>query len=136
MKSIFSSELGYVAKAMDLRLIRQNVVAGNLANVENPSYKARRFNFEQALQRSLQADEHSGLTLTSEKHLPAPGSLDSVSGELGKENEVRVVQGEDSVDLDKEMAIQAKNTMLYNVLAAVLQKDFSMIGEVISRGGE
>jgi flagellar basal-body rod protein FlgB len=46
------------------------------------------------------------------------------------------VQGVDNVDLDKEMAAMAKNNLLYNTLATVMQKNFTGLKQVIADGGK
>ena len=47
----------------------------------------------------------------------------------------RVIHGEDAVNMDKEMAIMAKNTLSYNALTTVLQKGFEGVKNVIADGG-
>lgn len=42
MKSMFNMQMGLVGKVMDMQLQRQNVIAGNIANVETPNYKPQR----------------------------------------------------------------------------------------------
>jgi len=135
MKSIFASHIELANQVMDLRLQRQNVVSGNLANIGNPEYKARRFEFEEKLQQALGQGGHSSMTTTDPDHMPQVGSV-SAEAELGRELEIRVVQGEDGVDLDTEMAVQAKNSLNYSVLALILQKSFNGMAETITKGGQ
>ena len=47
----------------------------------------------------------------------------------------RVIHGDDNVDLDKEMAVMAKNTLRYNTLTTVLKKSFDGLRDVINDGG-
>jgi flagellar basal-body rod protein FlgB len=135
MKTLFAEHIHLVSQVMDLQAKRQNVVAGNLANIDNPHYKARRFHFEEDLQRALELDASGQMNRTDKKHLPETFDARSAAGRLGKELEIRVVEGEDSVDLDQEMAIQAKNAMRYKILAKVLQKGFSGLSDTISKAG-
>jgi flagellar basal-body rod protein FlgB len=134
MKHLFPEHMELTARVMDLRLKRQNVVMANLANLQTPGYKARRLEFEQELQAALRQGS-ARLTRTSAQHMPVgfePGSFDP---SLLREVSPRVVQGHDSVDLDKEMALLAKNTLLYNALATVMQKGFDGMSKVITEGG-
>jgi flagellar basal-body rod protein FlgB len=135
MKGLFADHIDLSAQVMQLRQKRQNVVAGNLANIGNPNYKARRFEFEEQLQQALQTGLGGRLTKTDPEHLPTGLDQARVKGDLSQETEFRVIQGEDAVDLDKEMAVQAENSLLYNVLAKVLQKSFSGLSETITKGG-
>lgn len=135
MKTLFAEHMHLVSRVMDLQAKRQNVVAGNLANIDNPHYKARRFRFEEDLQRALSLDASGPMDRTDEKHLPESFDAQPSKGRLDKELEIRVVEGEDSVDLDEEMAIQAKNAMRYKILAKVLQKGFSGLSDTIAKAG-
>ena len=38
MKSLFSSQIGLVGTVMNMQLDRQNIIAGNLANIDTPNY--------------------------------------------------------------------------------------------------
>jgi flagellar basal-body rod protein FlgB len=133
MKGLFEEHLGLVQKVMDLRLIRQNIVASNIANIENPNYKARRIDFEEKLQEALNLKDSGRITRTNKKHLP--NSI-TIWPDFHKELEIRVIQGEDSVNLDKEMAIQAKNVIAYNTLSTIMKKEFEMLSQVITEGGK
>ncbi len=133
MRGIFEEPIYLIQKVMDLRLIRQNIVASNLANIENPNYKARRIKFEDKLQEALNLQESGRLTRTNKRHLP---NSFSIYPDLQKELEIRVVQGEDAVNLDKEMAIQAKNVLAYSTLSTIMREEFEMLSETITEGGK
>jgi len=133
MKGLFEEPIDLMKEVMDLRLIRQNIVASNLANIENPHYKARRIDFEEKLQEALQIKETGRLARTNPKHMP---NKMTATPDFYKELEIRVVEGEDGVDLDKEMAIQAKNLLAYNTLTTLMRKEFDMLNQVITEGGK
>lgn len=136
MKSLFSSHIHLQAKVLDMRLERQNVVAGNLANIKTPGYKARSLEFEEDLQRALGLDARGKMTRTNADHMPAKFDPKKFSADFIKDLKPRVVQGEDAVDLDKEMTTMAKNTLLYNTVVTTLQKNFEGLKTVISEGGK
>jgi flagellar basal-body rod protein FlgB len=136
MKGLFGNHMDLTAQVMQLRQERQNVVAGNLANIGNPHYKARRLAFEDQLQQAVEAEGSAAMTRTDPEHFPAALDPSRDAGELQQELEFQVIQGEDAVDLDKEMAIQAENALQYNVLAKVLQKSFEGLSETITKGGQ
>lgn len=121
---------------MDLRLERQNVVMSNLANQDIPAFKARRLEFEKELQAALGDNEHGRMTRTSAGHLPTTFSPAGFEGNLEMGWKPRVVAGLDSVDMDKEMSIMAKNTLMYNALTEITKKDFEGLQKVITEGGK
>ncbi|WP_300158326.1 flagellar basal body rod protein FlgB [Solidesulfovibrio sp.] len=136
MKTMFSSNIGLLGKVMDLHLDRQNVVMTNLANQDVPSFKARRLEFEKELQAALNTDDRGKMTRTEAGHLPAVFNAAGFQGNLEMGWKPRVVAGLDSVDMDKEMSIMAKNTLMYNALADITKKDFEGLQKVIMDGGK
>jgi flagellar basal-body rod protein FlgB len=136
MKSLFDTNIHLTGKVLDLRLQRQNVVMSNLANITTPNYKARRLEFEADLQAALNRDARGKITRTDEGHMPSTFAADGFRGDLVKGFKHRIIHGEDNVDLDKEMAVMAKNTLMYNALGTVMQKQFEGLTTVISEGAK
>ena len=136
MKGLFGSHINLTAKVMDIRLERQNLVMGNIANVNTPDYKARRIEFEGKLQQALNQDAHGKMTRTQADHLPAVFNPEGFQGDNMQNFKARHVYGADSVDLDKEMAVMTKNGMMYNALASVIKKNFAGMQKVVQDGGK
>jgi flagellar basal-body rod protein FlgB len=135
MKSLFGDHIHITGKVMDLRLMRQNVVMSNLANIETPNYKSRRLEFEKDLQSAVGLDAKGKMARTNEEHIPTVFDADTFSPDLIKGFKHRVIHGEDNVDLDKEMTKMAKNTLMYNALTTVLKKKFEGLRTTITEGG-
>lgn len=136
MKGLFEQHFGVVEKVMDLRLQRQNVVMSNIANVNTPRYKARKLEFEEDLQKAMQLDQKGKMTRTDAKHLPTEFDVNGFQGKGLADWKPRYVYGEDTVDLDKEMANMAKNSMMYNALTDIISKNFNGLQTVIQEGGK
>ncbi|XXJ20464.1 flagellar basal body rod protein FlgB [Desulfovibrio caledoniensis] len=136
MRGLFEHHLNLTAKVMDLRLQRQNIVTGNIANVNTPGYRARRLEFENQLQAALNQDGLGKLTRTKQDHLPATFDPDGFKGEGLDNFRAREVWGQDEVSLEKEMATNTKNTMMYNALASVIKKSFDGMTKVIQEGSK
>lgn len=124
------------AKVMDLQLERQNLVMANLANIATPNYRPREIAFEKELQRALNQDAHGRMTRTDQGHMPAVFDPNSFEGHAGKVFKPRYVYGEDSVNLDKEMASMSKNTLQYNTLTTIMQRHFTGVNKVITEGSK
>ena len=124
MKTLFSNNIGLLGKVMDLHLERQNLVMSNLANLDVPAYKARSLNFEKELQAALNTDDKGKMTRTSGSHLPTVFNAAGFEGDLEMGWKPRVVQGLDSVNMEQEMSVMAKNPLMYNALADLTKKDF------------
>ena len=134
MKSLFNMQVGLVGKVMDMQLQRQNVIAGNIANVETPNYKPRELSFEKELQSALSLDSRGEMTRTEGAHMPTNFSPDSFGPEWDKAAKPRVVHGEDRVNIDKEMAKHAKNQLQYTALTQVMTKSFEGLNTIIQDG--
>jgi flagellar basal-body rod protein FlgB len=135
MKNLFGSHIQLTGKVLDIRLLRQNVVMSNLANIKTPDYKARRLEFEEDLQSALNLDAKGKMTRTSEKHVPTVFDAQSFGPDLEKDIiKTRIIHGEDNVDMDKEMSRMAKNTLMYNALTTVLHKNFQGLTSIIQEG--
>jgi len=136
MKGLFEEHMNVVEKVLDLRLQRQNVVMANIANVGTPSYKPRKLLFEEDLQAAMHMDARGKMVRTNESHLPSEFDVNGFQGKGLTEYKPRTVYGEDTVDLDKEMAAMAKNSMMYNALTDILAKNFTGLQTVIADGGK
>ncbi|MDR3640742.1 MAG: flagellar basal body rod protein FlgB [Humidesulfovibrio sp.] len=136
MRGLFEEHLNVVAKVLDLRLQRQNVVMANIANISTPNYKARSLAFEDELQDAMNQDGKGQMARTDPRHLPTTFDVDGFQGKGATEFKPRMIYGNDSVDLDKEMSTMAKNTLMYNALSDIEAKDFAGLQTVIQEGGK
>ncbi|GFK93745.1 Flagellar basal body rod protein FlgB [Fundidesulfovibrio magnetotacticus] len=137
MPDIYGANTDLIAKVMDLRIERQNLVMSNLANMNIPGYKARSIDFEGALQDAVGTQEmKTAVTRTNAAHVPGPYDVNGYQADVVKEFKPRTIYGADAVDLDKEMAAMAKNSLMYNSLTTVMQKGFEGIQKVIMDGGK
>ena len=136
MKGLFPEHIQLTSKVLDMRLQRQNVVMSNLANLSTPEYKARRLVFEEDLQKALSLDAQGKMTRTASGHMPSVFQPEKFGASWSEAWHPREVKGEDQVDLDKEMSILAKNTLMYNALSTVIKKNFEELKSVIQEGNK
>jgi flagellar basal-body rod protein FlgB len=136
MKTMFSPNMGLLEKTLDLHLERQNVVMSNLANQDVSGYKARRLDFEKALQAAVGDSDQGKVTRTNAEHMPTPLATANFQGDLTMGWKPRVVAGLDSVNMETEMSIMAKNTLMYNALTDVAKNDFASLQRIITDGGK
>jgi flagellar basal-body rod protein FlgB len=134
MKSLFQPHVNLVGKVMDLQLQRQNVVSSNIANVKTTGYRPLELNFEKELQSALALDMRGKLNRTHERHLPAVFYPELFEGDLREKFKPRVIHGEDRVNLDKEMAKMAKNSLQYTALSQIIKNSFEGLRNIITEG--
>jgi flagellar basal-body rod protein FlgB len=134
MKSLFSADIGLMSKVLDMQLQRQNLVASNLANLKTPGYKARKLMFEDELQSALGLDARGRMSRTQPGHMPSVFDVDTFSPDFAKAFKPRLVHGEDSVNMDKEMATMAKTNLHYSALTTVIRSRFEGLKSIITEG--
>jgi len=137
MQDLYGQNAALIGKVMDLRLERQNLVMANLANINIPGYKARTLEFEKELQQAVGSPEmRANMTRTQSSHVPGTYDPDTYQGDVLKEFKPRTIYGADAVDLDKEMSVMSKNSLMYNALSTLMQKNFEGIKTAITEGSK
>lgn len=116
MKSDFTIDI--LAKAMSMRLKRHGSIAGNIANAETPGYRPQQIAFEDQLQEAVKSGSADRVHKTNAKVL----TIDDVTPR----------QDGNSVDLDRQMAGLAENSLMYNAAAEFMARKMRMIKSVIS----
>ncbi|HEY0705633.1 MAG TPA: flagellar basal body rod protein FlgB [Polyangia bacterium] len=137
---IFDATLGRLERALDVRLVRHNVLAGNLANVDTPGYKPKDVDFN----AEMAAASPTGEAGTSATAATAHGHLRTTvgSGIGGAAGDVTIREGAgesalldgNQVDLDRTMADLATNGMQYGAGARVASKKLAILRYVASDG--
>ncbi len=131
-------------KALDASWARNSAISENIANVDTPGYKRKDINFEDYFKSALNKQKIAGFVSDSKQAVVSETSdEESVSNDTLKNlNFVSQTQYQDTtmrmdgnnVDIDSEMAELAKNQILYNAYASLLNKDFSMMRSAIREG--
>jgi len=127
--------LSILEKALDGASLRQKVIANNLANVDTPGYKAMEVTFEEQLARACRTNRVGEQLRTSH-----PRHLQINSEENGGEPRITVLEGSvirndrNNVDIDREMARLAKNTIYYDTVAQIMNNEFRLLRMAISEG--
>ncbi|HCX32938.1 MAG TPA: flagellar basal body rod protein FlgB [Rhodocyclaceae bacterium] len=105
--------LQFHAQALALRAQRQQLLASNIANADTPHYKARDFDFRQALANAQgTGSAPPALARSAPAHLPGKGPEAPVAAMLYRTERQGSVDG-NTVDLDVERAAFAENAIHY-----------------------
>ena len=116
-----------VKVALDASVLKQKVIANNIANANTEGFRPQRVSFESYLtniehNRSPQMDELASAQLDEVKH-----AIDS--GEVIEQSSAS------KVELDVEMSEMAENVIRYRALLEGLSKRGSIISMAISQQG-
>jgi flagellar basal-body rod protein FlgB len=99
--------------ALDLRAQRTEVLSSNIANADTPNYKARDFDFAQALRNALGGSQaKAAVARTDARHLAGHAAFDLP---VALEYRVPVQPSIDgnTVELDRELAQFSDNALRY-----------------------
>lgn len=138
---LFDTTLQRLQSSLDIRLERQNVLSGNLANLDTPGYMPRDLDFTQALAAAetprggpeqpaaVSAPPQEGFIA-----LDSAGPLTSAPGSFVKVTEGRGGLDGNGVDLDKTMVELSRNALVYGAAARAAGKKLAILRYVATDG--
>jgi flagellar basal-body rod protein FlgB len=134
MRLFDGTKIPVLNRALDAYALRQRVIAGNLANITTPGYKAQSVKFEEELSGALQSGSIPGMT-TDPRHMPIGGQAATATPvvqtpPVGEQADA-LASGVNNVDLDQEMAELAKNQLRFRFAARLIGDTFRGIQKSI-----
>lgn len=139
---LFDSTLNALERALDVRLARQNVIAGNVANIDTPGFHPRELDFAKAME---------AVAVSSPVDVPRPADAPSVEGHIsvgttharGLSAEQLVSSSSytregsldgNGVDLDTMMVELSRNGLMYGAAARAAGKKLAILRYVATDG--
>jgi len=122
---LYGPTIPLLAKVLDLRAQRHNMISSNIANADTPGYKAGEVRFEDELQKLFPAKNRLSLATNDPRHMPQAGAdfsdiKPTVTTETGS---VQRIDG-NTVDLDREVVEMSKNQLMYGAITQIIRKKF------------
>lgn len=131
----FDNNTQLLAKVLDLRARKAQVISSNIANAETPGFSPSRLTFEEDLAVALENQAGARLTTSHNAHIPlGPGNFHSINGKVVIESGRSEFGDNNGVNVDQEMLALSENALLYETTAQLLKKKMSLIKHVISGG--
>ncbi len=131
----FGKNLDIMKRAMDVAVLRRNVIANNIANAETPNFKRSVVNFEAQLARALESEKaRPPVQLVSDpRHIPFHRPMDyrQVQPRLVLDYLTTAKNNGNNVDLEEEMMLAAQNQLLYQTLATVVSAEYARVNIVL-----
>jgi len=131
-----SKSFKYLEKSLHYRAIRQDLIAGNIANVDTPYYKARDISFEDMLakeaKKEFEVNKKLELARTTPNMLPAFDEEDNEKPTIFFRDGHLARNDGNTVDLDVETTELSKNSMMYNADIEALKKEAAIFRAVIT----
>lgn len=131
----YSQSTELAKKALTYRSIRQDMISGNLANIDTPYYRPRDINFEDMManeaSKLFKQKEELPVYKTDSYHFKDCEFEDITQPEIFFRDGHMARNDGNSVDIDIESAEMAKNATMHNALISALKKDGMIIRSVI-----
>ena len=135
MSGIFDKTTDGLAAALNFRQLKQSIASSNIANAETPGYKAKKVDFEEALARALAQNGLGQLEGKEDGHfLAGPGALSRVRADVYDNPDINMTNDGNTVDLEKEMAELAENTILYKAALRLINKKLGTMRYAVTEG--
>jgi flagellar basal-body rod protein FlgB len=125
-------------KSLDGAMLRHEILANNIANVNTPRFKRSEVKFKTQLKSAIDSmTENSQLTMqgkiTNHGHMPIgpPTHLNQVSATIHRDTATSVRVDENNVSLDMEMATLSGNAAYYSTIVSLLNNYYGNIQTAI-----
>ena len=123
-----------LSKYLDTALLRQEVIANNIANVNTPGFKRSYVVFEEELRQAMGVTDSLQMERTHPRHFGGGDSLEGIEPEVGTDTSTSTRVEGNNVDVEEEMAELAMNGINYYLAAQQLNNKLAMLSHVISEG--
>ena len=135
MSGLFDKTTQSLGAAINFRQLKQNVVSANIANAETPGYKAKKVDFEDALARAVDIQGLGRMSTEHEDHVPVSGgSIAKVRADVYDNPDIAISNDGNTVDLEKEMAELAENTLVYKAAIQLINKKLAGMAYAVTEG--
>lgn len=135
MSDLFDKTTDSLGASINLRLLRQSITSANIANAETPGYKAKKVDFEAALSRALDVAGLRKLDTSSGEHFATgQGSISRVKADVYDNPDINITNDGNTVDLEREMATLAENSILYKAALQLINKKLAALKYAATEG--
>ena len=125
-----SSTVPVLQEVVSFTQVRQAVLAGNIANIDTPGYKARDLSVEDFQARLKQAMEDR-----DDPEIRSPGEADlppkPLMAEVAKSSRMVLRHDMGNVDMESQVTEMVKNEMQHSTALAVLTDQFRQLQTAI-----
>jgi flagellar basal-body rod protein FlgB len=103
---------------------RGRVHAANIANADTPGYRAQEVRFEDDLRLALRTQSSGRMERTDARHLGPTGELPRGRVQPREAESSLTTNGINNVEIDREMADLAANTLRYDMAAELVARAY------------
>ncbi|NBC29500.1 MAG: flagellar basal body rod protein FlgB [Spirochaetes bacterium] len=131
----FGQTLDIMHRSMDANMLRQDVIANNIANSDTPNFKRSEVNFETRLRDALEGprEPRFDAALTNEKHIPFRQPLDyrDVRPTRFLDHQTTAKNNGNNVDIEQESMNLLNNELMYTLLTNSVSTQLTRVNMVL-----
>ncbi|MFW5693641.1 MAG: flagellar basal body rod protein FlgB [Alkalispirochaeta sp.] len=132
----FGRQIDILQRTMDTSMLRQNVIANNIANANTPNFKRQDVNFESRLAYALQSERQEPRfqeALTNERHIPFHERQDyrDVRPRRVTDFATTAKNNGNNVDIEVESMNQLNNQLAYQMMTRSVADAFQRVNLVL-----
>jgi flagellar basal-body rod protein FlgB len=135
LESSFGRTLDVLHRSMDVSMLRQDVIAHNIANADTPNFKRSYVNFESQLKSALESEGTSGFqaAMTHTRHIPFHQPVDYRSVQPQRQLDYLTTSDNNgnNVDMEEESMNFLNNQLLYTLMTDSVSQQFERVNLVL-----
>jgi flagellar basal-body rod protein FlgB len=136
LNNSFGRTLDILHRTMDVSMLRQDVIADNIANADTPNFKRSFINFESQLKAALdseRAPQSMQAAMTNERHIPFSRPVDyrTVQPQRQLDYLTTADNNGNNVDIEVESMNFLNNQLLYSLMTNTVTQQFQRVNLVV-----
>ncbi|MFW5684249.1 MAG: flagellar basal body rod protein FlgB [Spirochaetota bacterium] len=136
LNTSFGRTLDIVHRSMDVSMVRQDVIADNIANADTPNFKRSEINFESQLKAALDSENAPRpmqAAMTRDRHIPFSRPVDyrNVQPQRRLDYLTTADNNGNNVDIEVESMNFLNNQLLYTLMTNTVTQQFQRVNLVV-----
>ncbi|MFW5742857.1 MAG: flagellar basal body rod protein FlgB [Spirochaetota bacterium] len=132
----FGKTLDILHRSMDVSMLRQDVIADNIANADTPNFKRSTVNFESRLAAALESEngpQPLQARMSRERHIPFQRPVDyrTVEPQRRLDYLTTADNNGNNVDIEVESTNYLNNQLLYSMMTNSVNQQFQRVNLVV-----
>ena len=132
----FGKTVDILQRTMDVSVLRQRVIANNIANADTPNFKASYVDFESQLGAALRSEQNRSdfhPMLTNKRDIPFFQPIDyrTVRPRTFLDWQTTVKNDGNNVDIEQQGTLQLDNQLAYTLMAQSVRDMFANVNIVL-----
>ncbi|HUX50563.1 MAG TPA: flagellar basal body rod protein FlgB [Spirochaetia bacterium] len=132
----FGKTVDVMQRLMDVSVLRQDVIANNIANADTPNFKASYIDFESSLKAALDSEKQRSTFrpwLTNSRDIPFNQSIDyrTVMPRKYLDWQTTTQNNGNNVDIEEQAMLQLNNQLSYTLMSQSVRDMFNNVNIVL-----